>query len=709
MADADPAPAAPPEANPDLASDAELAAHAAALVAALRSGKPDAQNRAAMEVFEASAPYKSKQPANPRMVAALIAAGVAAALLPLVYRLNEVDISAPYALCELMLTSDAVQRVVVETLGADKLLELLRESNDDRHIVLGRILFNLAPCAEWLESLSPDTLISRALSLPFLGPRNAWVTKVVLVFVLALLRRHPTSWRALVPSRVSLLAGFLRHPVERNPEPRLLAAAACEVLQFLQTRDGFDFAVFDEARVYVACVELLGDLCRRQVDHSLELQAHVTSVLMTASDNAPPLRRHIRFLLSSCPGAVVSMTAGIHQLCANQSADASSAVAYLDDMRRHAPAECFLLDPCFIAVGIRVYEPFEGAGVPGVEYFQMTVELNELWMMPMYLRALARPLQHQKLAAALSLASLLYLGDDFRRLLASDDRLEIFVDALVDTAAQRLSEAVSPPDFSFWRDQALRHCVCWLVADIKLDATRVEDDDVPAGPAGPAGPAAKRARTTSAAALRASDVNVQRRDSTVLLIAGRPFYVNGALIETKSAVLADALSSAATLDPVAIALPNEVPEEQQYALFHAAVELAYTGTVASDVGAESLLLLWCIGDHLQMDELCAWCVERLVPALAKDTALLERAWMTALARPSDVLGDACATAWLSLERSLSADDNTAMLLLKHVHDGCAAKELVAAQLVRVMRKALLASLTGDPDIADDDPSEDEED
>ena len=229
-------------------------------------------------------------------------------------------------------------------------------------------------------------------------------------------------------------------------------------------------------------------------------------------------------------------------------------------------------------------------------------------------------------------------------------------------------------------------------------------DDVAADgdEAAASGPAPKRARTSGAATLLASDVNVQRRDSTVLLIAGRPFYVNGALLETKSAVLADALSGATTLDPVAVPLPNEVPEDQQYGLFHIAVEHAYTGKIASDVAAESLLQLWCLGDHLQLDELCAWCVERLVPVLAKDATLLERAWMTALARPSDVLGDACATAWLVQASVPTLADITAVLLLKRVHESCADNELVAAQLVRVLRKALLAAIAKADAAAEDD-------
>jgi hypothetical protein len=98
-------------------------------------------------------------------------------------------------------------------------------------------------------------------------------------------------------------------------------------------------------------------------------------------------------------------------------------------------------------------------------------------------------------------------------------------------------------------------------------------------------------------------------------------------------------------------------------------------------------------------------VERLTPVLAKDAALLERVWTAALARPSDALGDACAKAWLFCDALRSISDRTAMPLLQRVLNGCADKELVAAQLVRVLRKALLAV----PTEAADDPSEEEED
>ena len=105
MADADPAPAAPPEANPDLASDAELTERADALVAALRSGDSDAQTKAADEVETLVAAVEDSeppQPANPRTVAVLVAAGVGAALLPLIHCDDDVGTSAAYALCQLV-------------------------------------------------------------------------------------------------------------------------------------------------------------------------------------------------------------------------------------------------------------------------------------------------------------------------------------------------------------------------------------------------------------------------------------------------------------------------------------------------------------------------------------------------------------------------------------------------------------------------------
>ena len=269
------------------------------------------------------------------------------------------------------------------------------------------------------------------------------------------------------------------------------------------------------------------------------------------------------------------------------------------------------------------------------------------------------------------------------RILATGDRLEVLIMAVIEVALDHFQ--VTPLGNCFAaQERALRRSVTWLVKQLELNETSDAADDS-------AATAAKHAQTTDVR-FQASAINVKRRDSTVLLIGGRPFYVFGPLIELKSAVLADALSSTETLDPIPLPLPNEVPEEQQYALFHAAVEHAYTGTIGTPVAAESLLPLWCLADHLQMDGLCTWCVERLTPVLKQDEELLELTWTSALARPSDALCDACATAWLVTVSKTDLDERSIMLLLKRVHEGCADKELVAAQLVRVLRQGLLARI-----------------
>jgi hypothetical protein len=694
MTDADPAPAALPEANPDLASDAELATRAAALVVALRSGDSDAQTKAAEEISSLVAALKDPeppQPANPRTTAALVAAGVGAALLPLVQHASEVGVSAGYALRELLYHSDSERKAVVENLGVNKLLQLLHESKDElQRNALAPILYEFAWCNEWMESLSPDSdIVSRIFSLPFLSTANAYATGRALGAAERMLHQHPSFRRALA-SHTSLLAGFLVGGFLElcgSDDDRIkLTEFTCRLLHMLQDQDDFDVLAFEEARVHIACVELLGQLCRSSVTLSSESYAGPTRVLAASFNKSRALRQRISNLIFACPGALAGVVTGVGNACVQGFADADALVSFLDGLRRSTPgsAESFLVDTQFAAC-VLLYHAANELCPPA--YLQLHDALIAAWKTPDCLRAMRQPLPHQKLAVAVSLASLTEDGSEFRRVIVADDHLEVLAHALVDSAGSpRLGTALTG-DFQAWREEALRRALDWLLEDLQWYDTAADGDDATADET-----PAKRARIFSAITLRACDVNVQRRDSTVLLIAGRPFYVFGALIETKSAVLADALSSATTLDPVAVALSNEVPDEQQYALFHAAVEHTYTGTVA-DVAAESLLPLWCIGDHLHMDELCAWCAERLVPVLAKDATLLERTWATALARPSDALGDACAVAWLLLEKSiLDTDDISSMLLLKRVHESCAAKELIATQLARVMRKALLPTI-----------------
>ena len=692
MSDADPAPAVPPKANPDLASDAKLKARAAALVAALRNGNSKAQTKAAEEIAllvgAVDADAVPPLPENPRTTAALVAAGVSAALLTLILRANKVGTTAAGALNRVMLVSDAERRAVVDRLGVDKLLQLLQESQDKLQLdALVDTLFEFTFCSEWMESLSPDSnLVSRIFSLPFLSTANAFATKRALYAVERLLQRHPSFLRALA-ARTSLLVELLEHG--SGAEPIALTEIACSLLHMLQAQDHFDALAFDEARVHVACVELLGQLLRCG-ESSGKPYAASARVLATSFRTSPPLRQSLHNLIFACPGALSGFTVGVGHACLESTADADELVSFLDGLRGLTPgsAASFLVDPQFAAVA-NFYHGVDSASHPA--HVRLRRKLETAWKTPDCLRAMTRPLKHQKLAVAVSLACLSSAGVEFRRIIASNDHIEVLVQEMILLAGSPRLDTALEGDFAGWQEDCVRQSVVCLSNDLQLNDTAAESDDTVA-----AGSAAKRARTFSAAPLRASDVNVQRRDSTVLLIAGRPFYVNGALIEAKSAVLADALSDATTLDPVTIALPNEVPEEQHYGLFHVAVEHAYTGTIASDLAAESLLPLWCLGDHLQMDVLCAWCVERLVPVLAKDAALLESAWTVALARPSDALGDACATAWLLLEKSMpNCGHITAVLLLKRVHESCAAKELVAAQLVRVLRKALLAVIAKD--------------
>jgi hypothetical protein len=711
MADADPAPAALPEANPDLASDAELTERAAALVAALRSGDSDAQTEAAQEiellVAAVDAYSEPPQPANPRTVAALVAAGVGAALVPLIHRASELTgAAAAHALRSLMMVCDTERRAVFDNLGINKLLQMLHEStNKLQRNALAPILYELTFCNEFMESLSSDSdLVSRIFSLPFLSTATPSATERAVAVVERLIDLRPSFGRAWLPACTAVLSELLSFSLLSQPKVGRddaiaawidLSETVCILLHTLQKQEDFDIVAFDEARVHVACVELLGQLLANGVSVGRSYAASAR-VLFTSFEKSPMFRQRIHNLIFACPGALSGVIAGVGHACSNHD-DGDALVGFLDGLRGVTPAsaESFLVDTHFAAFAVFYRSVIQASRRA---YVHMRGRLISVWKSPGCLRALAQPLTRQKLAAAVSLACLSDEGHDFRRILAENDHLEVLAQALVVSASSpRLDTGTDlAGDFQAWRETALRRSLQWLASEVGLDDTGV------AGVEAAAGPAAKRARTAGGALVRASDVNVQRRDSTVLLIAGRPFYVVGLLIETKSAVLADALSGATTLDPIAIALSNEVPEDQQYDLFHAAVEHAYTGSVASDLAAESLLPLWCLGDHLQMDELCAWCAERLVPVLAKDAALLERAWSTALARPSDTLGDACATAWLALEYvTPGMEDISAMLLLKRVHESCAAKELVAAQLVRVLRKALLADIAKDDAAAAD--------
>ncbi len=289
------------------------------------------------------------------------------------------------------------------------------------------------------------------------------------------------------------------------------------------------------------------------------------------------------------------------------------------------------------------------------------------------MRALAHLLPQHELSAAVSLALLSGDGNHFRAMLAGASRLETLLAAFTEG-----DDGSAPAQWSYnWRRRALHKAVKTAVDAAGLTAAAVEDAEAPP---------AKRQRTAGLT-LRAEDVNVQRRDSTVLLIAGQPFYVNGTWIESKSAVLADALRNTTTLDPIPLPLPRGVPAEQHYATFRAAVEHSYTGTV-SGLDDAALLPLWCLGDHLQMDELRAWCIEKMLPLMRKDGGMLEAAWAAALARPCDALCDACASAWLVSVAATKASNAAPLELMARVQAGCAAGVSLTTHAARMLRTAL---------------------
>ena len=420
MADADPAPAAAPEANPDLASDAELSERAAALVAALRSGDSDMQANAGREIkllvayVEGSEP---KQPTNPRTVAALIAAGVGAALLSLIQH-GKVGVAAD-ALCELTHHCVAERQAVIDNLGAEKLMQLLHESQDklyrDR---LAHMLYQFTYCSAWMESLSPESdLISRIFSLRFLSSANALATDRVLSAAERLLDHHPSFRRALA-SRTSLLVEHLELCGQDDESAVELVQTASRLLQMLQKQDDFNVLVFDQARVHVSCVELLGQLCRSSGRFDNKSFVESTRVLATSFDKSPALRKRIHNLIFACPGALAGVILGVGYACSEDFEDADALISFFDALRRMTTwsAESFLVDPQFATNGLVFQGALEGDSLACT---QLRRTLRAAWRTPDCLRVMTQPLKHQKLPVAVSLASLLGYGNEFRRHITS--------------------------------------------------------------------------------------------------------------------------------------------------------------------------------------------------------------------------------------------------------------------------------------------------
>jgi hypothetical protein len=164
--------------------------------------------------------------------------------------------------------------------------------------------------------------------------------------------------------------------------------------------------------------------------------------------------------------------------------------------------------------------------------------------------------------------------------------------------------------------------------------------------AAPLHASATTSRTGAAQLLGAADVNVRRYDSLTLWVSGRPLYVNGMLLEKASPLLADLLSSCIAAAPphvidkcllpllpaLVLPPPGDVAPAAFHALMCAAVEHTYTGALQAGLPAESLLPLWCVARHLQLDALAAACAAALLPALRAQPRALLRDTVRAAAR-----------------------------------------------------------------------------
>jgi hypothetical protein len=491
-----------------------------------------------------------------------------------------------------------------------------------------------------------------------------------------------------VPVLMSLLLRHDVHVVPADGSACSIASAGCAVLlTMLQVREGDvdnSMALYD-AGMLEAVMPLLraptgvdGVLLQRLVNCYTP-----ACVIAYAYNKSADRRPHIRYLLANTPGALASVA--LSAFAAKIEFGRTLLVHFLGQLLKDKASDddsaSWLLDTHFVVSALLELRSLDVTGAAGVAHRAVCARFITSWSTTGALRVLAHPLPQHRLAAAVSLALLSGDGHQFRAMLAGASRLETLLAAFTEG-----DDGSAPAQWSCsWRRRALHKAVKTAVTTAGLTAV-VEPAAAGADLEDAEPPPAKRQRSNGPV-LRAEDVNVQRRDSTVLHIAGQPFYVNGTWIESKSVVLADVLRDTTTLDPIPLPLPRGVPADQHYAIFRAAVEHAYTGTVAG-LDDASLLPLWCLGDHLQMDELRAWCIEHLMPLMRKDAAMLEATWAAALARPCDALCEACASAWLVSVAAAEASDTAPLELLARVQAGCAVGVSLTTQLARMLRAAL---------------------
>jgi hypothetical protein len=686
-----------PDAGLPAAGDAALAdaarANPMALVHALR-GADAAAAEATKATLAKLLGGAADAPANPDVVAALLDGGAVAALLGLLAPAEAaagaavVDVAAAI-LVRLTYMSSAAATAVHAGGGLPVLLAVAEQASTRAAGHAAGVLHNCFKEEAISTACGSDAdFVRRLVTLLQKQPATAAVLESICKGLAHMCvhsaASHTTFWAA---NGIPLVVAVVHRALQLS-WPAVCVDALRLLYKFRPRGGATEELVIGlrDAGAYTACVQLLaaatGRSCTWTSAKALLVAVWAASLLMVAY-REPELSAHIRQLLISMPGAFAGLAMavfGMTEVPAEFNIPFHGLKKLCEDDVMTSSPELWLLDSHFATCFILRARTADVQD----ELAALARAFAAYWNKPQCLLALAHPLPHQQLPAAASLAMLAGDGAHFRGLLVSSGRVETLTAALVDVAVQSFQDTKPKGYGQQYHRCVLHRALKAAAAAAGLTAVAAAADVA----AGGDGPPALRMRF-SVSALSADDVNVQRRDSTVLLLSERPFYVVGAILEKKSAVLSQALQDASTLDPVTLPMSVGVPADMHYELFHAAVEHCYTGTVRVIADA-ALLPLWCLGDHLQMDDLRAWCIQRLAPLLRRDMALLEAAWTTALTRPCDALCDACAAAWLGADEE--AEDDAALLqLLARLHAACPADAPLAAQLARVLRAGLLAA------------------
>jgi hypothetical protein len=515
-------------------SAAPSAADVAALVQALRGGDAAAQVAAANAVSKLAKELKERSEESVHFCEALVENGAIEALLHLLADCSPAEKRAHELACALTwlnASSSAGRLAVLAGGGIALMLRLLHA--DVPHLATARMAATvLKKCmkegAVRQACIADASFIRQALAT--LHEKRTCVDVVnVLCRALCLFASHGAAARDALRSAhcLPVLAALLSDRVEKDAR-----GWVCSLLTHLQRADGQTLdavhASFFEEGIYAACTAMLGaatsSACKASGSFTMDA---VTQLLVTAFESEA-LRPALRQYFVAQPGALAGV-AHAARVCMAAEVRRRWLFRLLvllrdDDGLKAAVPGLWLLDTHFAACAVMQLRARDAALVN----FFVTQ-----WRAASCLHVLANPLPHQALPAAVSLACLATEDACFRKLLASKTRLEAVCDALIAAAVRRSSEAAdddakpAAADVSqqqpglWWQLPVFQAAIKSSVGGARLTAAALAAPDASADDE----PSAKRQRTRyGGATLRAEDVNVRRRDSTVLLIGGEPFY-----------------------------------------------------------------------------------------------------------------------------------------------------------------------------------------